>query len=145
MRTWITGGLLAALVLAVVGCGADKKDTKGAAAPKSRTVTATALPPIKGVRNAPIAAGQRIFVHSGCLACHQLYKSGNSGPGSNLTGIGARMSKTKIRQALVNPTSPMPSYRSIPLKQLDELVAYLSALRESSPGGPPCTGNADCG
>ena len=132
------------LVLATTGCGGDKEAATLTATP-SRTQTATALPPVPPVRDAPIADGQRVFERSGCLACHQLLTRGNSGPGNNLTGVGARMSKAEIRRALLDAPSLMPSYRQLPREQLDDLVAYLSALRGNAPGGPPCPDEADCG
>ena len=97
-------------------------------------------------RTAPApAGGARLVAAFGCLACHQLGSEGNSGPGNNLTGIGARRSRAEIRRALLDPKAPMPSYRALPREQLDDLVAYLSALRGSSPGGEPCPDGADCG
>src|SRR5204862_5077291 len=82
--------------------------------------------------------GKRVVLASGCLACHQIGSEGNSGPGNNLSGIGARRSAAQIRGALLHATAPMPSYRELPRAQLDDLVAYLSALRGGAPGDPPC-------
>jgi ubiquinol-cytochrome c reductase cytochrome b subunit/menaquinol-cytochrome c reductase cytochrome b/c subunit len=140
MRAWTIGCVLA--VIAPAGCGSDKEH---AAVSQPRTVIATAVPERPAVRDAPVARGREVLVRSGCLACHQLFTQGESGPGNNLTGIGARMSRTEILRAVVNPTSPMPSYRDLPSGDLDDLVAYLSALRSNTPGGPPCPGDVDCG
>jgi mono/diheme cytochrome c family protein len=129
-----------ALALAVAGCGAGDKG-QGTRATTPRAVTAIPVAPGRPVRDAPIAAGRHVFEQSGCLACHQLLRKGASGPGNNLTGIGARRSKTEILRALVNPEPPMPSFRELPAGDLDDLVAYLSALRESA----LCARGADCG
>jgi mono/diheme cytochrome c family protein len=74
-------------------------------------------------------SGQTVFDQAGCLACHRLDDSGNNGPGQDLTGLGKRLSATAIRRALVNPTAPMPSYRSLPGPDLRALVNYLARLR----------------
>ncbi len=132
-----------ALALAITGCGGD--DEPSTTATTGTTMTATALPPGPPVRDAPIAAGQRVFERSGCLACHQLLTRGNSGPGDSLAGIGSRMTKAEIRRALLASPAPMPSYRDLPRDDLDDLVAYLSALRGNAPGGPPCPDDVDCG
>jgi mono/diheme cytochrome c family protein len=129
-----------ALALAFTGCGGD--DSK---APATSPRTATALPLVPEVRDAPIADGQGVFARSGCLACHQLFKKGHSGPGNSLTGVGARMSPAELRRVLLRAPAPMPSYRRLAREQLDDLVAYLSALRGSATGGPQCPDDVDCG
>jgi mono/diheme cytochrome c family protein len=127
-----------ALALAFTGCG-------GGDSTSPRTVTAKPLPLVPAGRDAPIAEGQRVFERSGCLACHQLFMKGKGGPGNNLTGVGARLSPTELRRVLLHAPSPMPSYRKLPREQLDDLVAYLSALRGSTTGGPQCPDGVDCG
>lgn len=111
------------LALVVAGCGGDAEPAA----------------------TAPADDGRRVILASGCLACHQIGSEGNSGPGNNLSGIGGRRSAAQIRGALLNATAPMPSYRSLPRTQLDDLVAYLSGLRGDAAGGAPCPDGADCG
>jgi mono/diheme cytochrome c family protein len=82
-----------------------------------------------------------VFVRSGCLACHQLGARGASGPGTNLAGVGARLSRTAILRALVDAPAPMPSYRKLAAARLDDLIAYLTTLRD----GMSCPGESDCG
>jgi ubiquinol-cytochrome c reductase cytochrome b subunit/menaquinol-cytochrome c reductase cytochrome b/c subunit len=142
MRSVSLSAAVLALALAFTGCGGHDK-TATATAP--RTVTATALPSRPAVHDAPVADGQRVFEQSGCLACHQLFTRGNSGPGDSLAGIGSRMTRAEIRGALLNPTAPMPSFRQLGRGKLDDLVAYLSALTSNPPGGPPCPDGVDCG
>lgn len=74
-------------------------------------------------------SGKTVLAQAGCLACHRLGNSGNNGPGQDLTGLGRRLSATAIRRALLNPTAPMPSYRSLTAPDLRALVDYLAHLR----------------
>jgi len=148
---WLAGAV--ALSLAFSGCGADSEDGSEQAATGTQPGTATdpppmvatAVPPGPPVRDAPVADGQRVFERSGCLACHQLLTRGNSGPGDSLAAIGSRMSRGEIRRALLDSPAPMPSYGDLPRDDLDDLVAYLSALTSNPPGGPPCPDDVDCG
>jgi quinol---cytochrome c reductase cytochrome c subunit, bacillus type len=72
--------------------------------------------------------GKLVAAQSGCLACHKIGENGNSGPGPNLTTIGARLPAAAIRRTLENPTPPMPSYRDLPSQKKSDLVAFLSQL-----------------
>ncbi len=148
-----------ALVVALAGCGADNKPASSTSPTFSDfstgpvTIDSPELRRIYGWLQVKQAAkllavpagGRRVIAAAGCLACHQIGSDGNSGPGNNLTGIGARRSRAEIRRALLGAKAPMPSYRDLPRKELDDLVAYLSALRGRSPGGEPCPDGADCG
>lgn len=78
-----------------------------------------------------------------CLACHQIGTRGNSGPGNNLAGIGARRSPAQIRRALLHAKAPMPSYAQLAPDDLGALVAYLAELRDT--GGGACPDDSDCG
>ena len=139
---WLSAGLLA-LALAVAGCGGD--GGKAATVTTPTVATATAVPPGPPVRDAPVADGRRVFEQSGCLACHQLFTQGNSGPGNNLAGIGSRLSPAEIRHALLDAKAPMPDFGDLPRDDLDDLVAYLSALKGHQPGDIPCPDEIDCG
>ena len=72
--------------------------------------------------------GKLVAAQSGCLACHKIGENGNSGPGPNLTTIGARLPAAAIRRTLDNPTAPMPSFRGLPEKKKADLIAFLSQL-----------------
>ena len=74
-------------------------------------------------------AGKAVAAQSGCLACHKFGENGNDGPGPHLTNIGARLPRQAIARTLVNPTSPMPSFRDLPRDKFDNLVEFLSQLR----------------
>ena len=74
-------------------------------------------------------AGRQVAAQAGCLACHKIGESGNDGPGPPLTQIGRRLPAPAIARTLINPTAPMPSFRSLPKQQINELVTFISSLR----------------
>ncbi len=73
--------------------------------------------------------GKMVVAQSGCLACHKIGENGGT-LGPDLTHVGDRVLPGAIRRTLDNPTSPMPSFRDLPAKKKDDLVAFLSSLRE---------------
>ncbi len=76
--------------------------------------------------------GKQVVAQSGCLACHKIGENGNSGPGPDLTEIGARLRSQAIQQTLLNPTAPMPSFASLQKQspeQFAAMVAFLNELR----------------
>jgi ubiquinol-cytochrome c reductase cytochrome b subunit/menaquinol-cytochrome c reductase cytochrome b/c subunit len=76
--------------------------------------------------------GKQVMAASGCLGCHRVGDNGNSGPGPDLTEVGARLPRQAIRRTLENPTSPMPSYRKLEQqnpKQFNDLVNFLGSLK----------------
>jgi len=74
-------------------------------------------------------AGKQVAVQSGCTACHKIGENGNDGPGPELTDIGNTLPRQAIARTLINPTSPMPSFKDLPPKQFNNLVEFLSQLR----------------
>jgi menaquinol-cytochrome c reductase cytochrome b/c subunit len=75
--------------------------------------------------------GKEITASSGCLGCHKIGENGNT-LGPALTDIGQRLGPQAIARTLVNPTSPMPSYRSLleeNPEQFDKLVEYVASLK----------------
>jgi menaquinol-cytochrome c reductase cytochrome b/c subunit len=74
-------------------------------------------------------AGKLVAAQSGCLACHKIAENGNSGPGPNLTDIGAKLYPAAIERTLDNPTAPMPSFRNLPPDKKAALVQFLSQLK----------------
>jgi ubiquinol-cytochrome c reductase cytochrome b subunit/menaquinol-cytochrome c reductase cytochrome b/c subunit len=123
--------LACVLAVAVGGCGGGGDDAATTPTVTSATGRATGAPE-------QIAAGGRVVEDSGCLACHQIGARGNSGPGSNLDGIGDRMPASAIRRSLIDAPAPMPSFSQLPRERFDALVAYLSSLREDCPDGSDC-------
>jgi ubiquinol-cytochrome c reductase cytochrome b subunit/menaquinol-cytochrome c reductase cytochrome b/c subunit len=74
-------------------------------------------------------AGRAVAAQSGCLACHKIGDNGNNGPGPPLTVIGSRLARAGIAQTLINPTTPMPSFKNLPPEKFSALVTFLSQLQ----------------
>ena len=74
-------------------------------------------------------AGKEVAAQSGCLACHKIGENGNDGPGPPLAKIGDRLPRQAIARTLVNPTSPMPSFKNLPPQKFNALVTFLSQLK----------------
>ena len=75
--------------------------------------------------------GKEVTASAGCLACHKIGENGGT-LGPNLTEVGDRLGRDAIARTLVNPTSPMPSFRSYreqSPKQFNELVNYVASLK----------------
>jgi menaquinol-cytochrome c reductase cytochrome b/c subunit len=90
--------------------------------------------PAAVVANGPAAVtrfneGRLVVAQSGCEACHVIGDNGNAGPGPVLTHIGARLPIGAIARTLVNPTAPMPSFKSLPPRKFNAVVNFLSALK----------------
>jgi ubiquinol-cytochrome c reductase cytochrome b subunit/menaquinol-cytochrome c reductase cytochrome b/c subunit len=74
-------------------------------------------------------AGKLVLAQSGCLACHKIGENGNDGPGPPLTHIASRLPRQAIARTLVNPTSPMPSFKNLPPQKFNALVTFLANTR----------------
>jgi menaquinol-cytochrome c reductase cytochrome b/c subunit len=77
-------------------------------------------------------AGKLVVGQSGCLACHKIGDNGNDGPGPNLTHIGTKLKPAAIASTLINPTTPMPSFKGLAENSPDKfknLVGFLSELQ----------------
>ena len=77
-------------------------------------------------------AGRQVMAQSGCLACHKVGENGNSGPGPELTDIADRLPAAGIERTLINPTAPMPSFKSLQQNEPEKfknLVAFLGRLK----------------
>jgi menaquinol-cytochrome c reductase cytochrome b/c subunit len=76
-------------------------------------------------------AGELVVGQSGCLACHQIGDNGNDGPGPNLTHIAKTVPEFQIASTLLNPTPPMPSFKTLKTEypqKFNNLVEFLSEL-----------------
>jgi menaquinol-cytochrome c reductase cytochrome b/c subunit len=76
--------------------------------------------------------GRQVMAQSGCLACHKVGENGNGGPGPNLTDIADRLPAAGIQRTLINPTAPMPSFKSLQQndpEKFQALVAFLGRLK----------------
>ncbi|HEU4656798.1 MAG TPA: c-type cytochrome [Capillimicrobium sp.] len=74
-------------------------------------------------------AGKQVAAQSGCLACHKFGENGNDGPGPPLSHIGERLPKQAIARTLINPTSPMPSFKDLPPDKFEALVDFLATQK----------------
>jgi menaquinol-cytochrome c reductase cytochrome b/c subunit len=75
--------------------------------------------------------GRAITASAGCLGCHKIGENGNT-LGPNLTNIGDRLGKNAIARTLVNPTPPMPSFKTLrdeKPEQFNKLVEYVASLK----------------
>ena len=84
---------------------------------------------LHGASLAQYNTGKLVAAQSGCLACHKIGDNGNDGPGPPLTDVGSRVPKQAIARTLINPTSPMPSFKDLPPAKFNALVAFLSQLQ----------------
>ncbi len=74
-------------------------------------------------------AGKEVAAQSGCLACHKFGTNGGT-IGPNLTNVGNRVPREGIARSLDVGPGVMPSYQNLPKAKFNELVDYLSSLRE---------------
>jgi len=74
-------------------------------------------------------AGKQVVAQSGCLACHKIEHNGTPGPGPDLTEIGDRLPRQAIRQTLINPSAPMPSFKDLPPEKFSAAVEFLGQLK----------------
>ena len=73
--------------------------------------------------------GKEVVAQTGCLACHRLGDNGNSGPGPELTNIGARIPRNAILRSLVAGPGIMPSFEGLGKKKLNEVADFLASLQ----------------
>jgi mono/diheme cytochrome c family protein len=78
---------------------------------------------------AMVKYGSKVFVESGCLACHRIGLAGSAAPGPQLTTVGLRLSEGQIAKSIIEASAPMPSFSNIGKKKLAALVMFLSRLR----------------
>jgi menaquinol-cytochrome c reductase cytochrome b/c subunit len=91
--------------------------------------TPSAIVQAGGKTLAEYEAGKLAVAQSGCLSCHKIGDNGNDGPGPNLTHVGSRLPSQGIARTLVNPTAPMPSFKTLPPQKFNSIVAFLSQLK----------------
>jgi hypothetical protein len=73
--------------------------------------------------------GKEVAAQSGCLACHKFGDNGNSGPGPNLTHIGARLPQAAIARSLDVGPGIMPSYQNLDPQKFNDLTLFLASLK----------------
>lgn len=81
------------------------------------------------------AVGGLALWDTGCLNCHRYRSRGGAALGArDLTHVGRRMNRARIIALLkcpacVEPGSPMPAFRALPKRLLDEIAAFLAVSR----------------
>jgi ubiquinol-cytochrome c reductase cytochrome b subunit/menaquinol-cytochrome c reductase cytochrome b/c subunit len=79
-----------------------------------------------------LTPGKLVAASSGCLGCHKIGDNGNTGPGPELTKVGARLPRQAIARTLINPTPPMPTYSKLRQQnpqEFSQLVDFLASLK----------------
>ena len=87
---------------------------------------------LTAAQKATFTAGELVVGESGCLACHVIGTNGNNGPGPVLTHVGSLLPSQAIASTLINPTPPMPSFKSLKQQypqKFQQLVGFLSELQ----------------
>jgi mono/diheme cytochrome c family protein len=81
-----------------------------------------------------LAAGARVFVASGCTACHRYRGIGTSNVGgSDLTSVGRRHGRRYLERFVRNPAAygndVMPPFRALGAARLRQLGLFLAASK----------------
>lgn len=108
-------------------------------APVGVGVVSTGVPSVAAQPSATVPAsdanaGAALVQANGCIGCHGATFRGGIGPA--LYGIEHTLSPAEIAQHIKTPTAPMPDFGFTPA-QIDDIVAYLSALDGGASGNAP--------
>jgi menaquinol-cytochrome c reductase cytochrome b/c subunit len=103
----------------------------GAATKSPNTVDVKPPSGLTASERSTFLRGELVVGQVGCLACHTIGDSGNSGPGPPLTHIGHILEPGAIASTLINPTAPMPSFKSLQSQgsKFQDVVGFLSLLQ----------------
>lgn len=88
-------------------------------------------------------AGRKLVAQSSCGGCHKIGENGNDGPGPPLTEIGDRLKEGAIRETLINPTRPMPSFAQLGAENIDKMAFFLASLKSGGEGKGTTGGGAE--
>ena len=115
--------LLAALVLAVAGCGGD--DEAGSDEPDVTVTEPTETD--GGEETGDAANGEQIFASAGCGGCHTLAAAGTNGSvGPNLDD--ASPSYDLVVERVTNGAGAMPSFEGdLSAEEIQDVAAYVSS------------------
>jgi ubiquinol-cytochrome c reductase cytochrome b subunit/menaquinol-cytochrome c reductase cytochrome b/c subunit len=105
---------------------------QGASAGSPNSIDMKAPAALTQAEAATFNSGKLVAAQSGCLACHVIGDNGNNGPGPPLTHIASKLAPAAIASTLVNPTAPMPSFKSLATQspqKFSDLVGFLSELQ----------------
>jgi menaquinol-cytochrome c reductase cytochrome b/c subunit len=87
--------------------------------------------------------GRKLVAQSSCGGCHKIGENGNDGPGPPLTEIGDRLKEGAIRETLINPTRPMPSFAQLGAENIDKMAFFLASLKSGGEGKGTTGGGAE--
>jgi mono/diheme cytochrome c family protein len=77
--------------------------------------------------------GATVFADNGCQQCHTIRHDGGGTKGPELSGVGRRLSKNRIRTQILQGGHQMPPFAGVLQKsEVDDLVAYLHSCRDKS-------------
>ncbi len=85
-------------------------------------------------------AGQFLYQKS-CAVCHGLDRGGN-GAFPNLVNIGQRLKPSEIRSVMDEPTGRMPSFKSLPERDKEAIIAFLSGMKGTKLYQPSVKGDS---
>jgi mono/diheme cytochrome c family protein len=78
--------------------------------------------------------GAKVYADNGCQHCHTIHDDGGGTRGPDLSGVGRRRNKTRIRTQILQGGQQMPPFDGVLKKsELDDLVAYLHSCRGKNP------------
>ena len=75
---------------------------------------------------APETLGANVYADK-CATCHGSHREGKPPVFPALTGVGQRLSAQQIQERIRQGTGPMPAFPALAAKEVDGLVAYLTA------------------
>jgi mono/diheme cytochrome c family protein len=118
-RVWILAAVLAALVLAVAGCGGDD-DESGSA------TTATTTEETTTEEGGGGADGAAVFASAGCGSCHTLAAAGSNGTtGPNLDDL--QPDKETVEEQVRNGGGGMPAFEGqLSDQEIEAVSEYVS-------------------
>ena len=93
-----------------------------------------------GTYNPEVARGKALFQQNGCSSCHGARGRGAVGP--SLVGIGKKFNDATLVSIIHDPSpafrsAGMPGAPSLPIPEVEELIAYLHALGTPEENVPP--------
>jgi len=107
-------------------------------------------PPKRQMTGSPETEGRILYIQN-CQSCHTAELTGQPPSIPSLVDVVSRISADRVKSTIQNGSSPMPAFNSLSDKEVDALVAYLSAPSKahvppdvlaylSAPRPPPAPG-----
>ena len=131
-KTFALAALVAALGLAVAGCGGEEEATPTPSTvegPVSTTTTTTTTTSTQPGPTGNAAAGKAVFTGSaGCTGCHTLADAGSTGTvGPNLDQ--AMPSDSLVVDRVTNGKGAMPTFKgTLTPQQIADVATYVSSV-----------------